>query len=57
MPKVRMTFHVPESLRGRIVDEAEGREQSLSEFARKVFETYFSAVDARFPPPKEVKKR
>lgn len=57
MSKVRMTVWIPGSLRARIDDEAEQREESLSEFARKVFERFFLGMDAANPKPKEVKKR
>jgi len=52
-----MTVWIPGSLRARIDDEAEQREESLSEFARKVFERFFLGMDAANPKPKEVKKR
>jgi len=57
MSKVRMTFHVPEGLRTLIVDEAEQREETLSEFSRKVFERYFKVLEDANTAPKEVKKR
>jgi len=57
MSKVRLTIHIPEGLRTLIVDEAEQREESLSEFSRKIFERYFKVLEDANPAPKEVKKR
>jgi hypothetical protein len=57
MSKVRLVVRIPGSLRGRIDDTARDREETLSEFARKVFERFFLAMDAANPQPREVKKR
>jgi len=56
MSKVRLSINIPEALRTRIVDEAEQREETLSEFGRKVFERYFRILEEANPTPREVKK-
>ena len=56
MSIVRLTVWIPGSLRTLIEDEAEQREETLSEFSRKVFERFFGVQDGAKPAPKEVRR-
>jgi len=56
MSKVRLTVWIPGTLRTLIEDEAEQREETLSEFSRKVFERFFGVQDGAKPAPKEVRR-